>query len=80
MLNRALRLSALSSLANTRLKYGFAQHITQLAPNAEEFLKRTRNIAIIAHVDHGKTTLVDSLLRFGGVNFQQECAMDSNQL
>ena len=43
-----------------------------------------RNIAIIAHVDHGKTTLVDQMLRQSGtfrVNQQvQERAMDSNDL
>ena len=43
-----------------------------------------RNIAIIAHVDHGKTTLVDQMLRQGGVFRQnqqvQERVMDSNDL
>ena len=41
-----------------------------------------RNIAIIAHVDHGKTTLMDALLKAGGAfNSHEEvvtCVMDSN--
>jgi len=40
-----------------------------------------RNIAIIAHVDHGKTTLVDALLKAGGAFTEHEkvetCVMDS---
>ena len=49
-------------------------------------MKRTdlRNIAIIAHVDHGKTTLVDEMLKQGGVYREnqatEERVMDSNDL
>jgi GTP-binding protein len=43
-----------------------------------------RNIAIIAHVDHGKTTLVDAMLRQSGIFREnqdvQERVMDSNEL
>ncbi len=44
----------------------------------------TRNIAIIAHVDHGKTTLVDAMLRQSGIFRENEQVaervMDSNEL
>ncbi len=45
---------------------------------------RHRNVAIIAHVDHGKTTMVDAMLQQSGVikfsDGGQECVLDSNPL
>jgi len=52
---------------------------TSIAPRQE-----LRNLAIIAHVDHGKTTLVDGMLRFSGALRENqempERAMDSGDL
>lgn len=46
--------------------------------------KNIKNIAIIAHVDHGKTTLVDEMLHQSGIfrdnEVVQERVMDSNDL
>ncbi|HEY8119768.1 MAG TPA: translational GTPase TypA [Myxococcota bacterium] len=53
-------------------------------PDARKPRSELRNVAIIAHVDHGKTTLVDGLFRFTGAlranQVLQERAMDSNDL
>ncbi len=51
---------------------------------AETTIENLRNIAIIAHVDHGKTTIVDSMLKQAGVYRENETVveqvMDSNDL
>jgi len=58
-----------------------AKHTTAHATATREDL---RNLAIIAHVDHGKTTLVDAMLRQGGAFREHQVVvdrvMDSNDL
>lgn len=65
--------------------YNFRLPPADLAPLTGAFrmsIERLRNIAIVAHVDHGKTTLVDCLLKQSGTLSERtvlaERAMDSN--
>lgn len=68
----------------TLIGMSFLYSILERKSKVKQIREDIRNIAIIAHVDHGKTTLVDGMLRQSGifrVNEQvQERVMDSNDI
>lgn len=45
-----------------------------------DYIQKTRNIAIIAHVDHGKTTLMDGLISSCGIELNNQRFMDNQAL
>jgi GTP-binding protein len=75
-------------LADLRPREGSGMPSVKTEPSAAEPVvvrnEGIRNIAIIAHVDHGKTTLVDAMLRQSGIFRENEMVaervMDSNDL
>lgn len=71
-------------MTKSMLYYEMFANFTKEGNNWMDIRNDLRNIAIIAHVDHGKTTLVDQLLRQSGIfranESVNERVMDSNDL
>ncbi|MED6181968.1 putative elongation factor TypA-like svr3, chloroplastic [Stylosanthes scabra] len=85
--NHRLRLVSRNSASCRTVKCSVSEAAEPLTASEKRQLKRradVRNIAIVAHVDHGKTTLVDAMLKqtkvFRDNQFVQERIMDSNDL
>jgi len=85
MTSPSMRFFAVEAPKKAATKMELAEEAKQAMKQVVEILEsedvsKVRNIAIIAHVDHGKTTLVDCLLKQTGILNTTERAMDSNDL
>ncbi|XP_078428306.1 elongation factor family protein [Wolffia australiana] len=72
--------SAMASTFSPSVGRPFATATSSAVASAAIDPNRMRNVAVIAHVDHGKTTLMDRLLRQCGADIPHERAMDSISL
>ncbi|RLN93973.1 hypothetical protein BBJ28_00004089 [Nothophytophthora sp. Chile5] len=81
-----LRRSCLPALARVNAQRSYLQRNAPVLARAfatdysAVTAENIRNVAIVAHVDHGKTTLVDQLLKHGGNTLAEERVMDSIDL
>lgn len=78
LFNRSINKRFFSELNSSLSAEEIAENNIKLIKEVDS--SKIRNIAIIAHVDHGKTTLVDCMLKQSGINIGLERTMDSNEL
>jgi GTP-binding protein len=83
MVDISVQSAPINSKLNSRLSSNRQQRVNTMS-SSNTSIANLRNIAIIAHVDHGKTTLVDKLLQQSGTlesrGEAEERVMDSNDI